>query len=156
MRGRMCRRRRQAARFSPAVRLVCMQLVGTPTRSAPRTRDGLHRVEHLSSICPSWTLAAVSSMARADRCHRSAGDALLPGRPRSQGLGPLHGPNTGTNDASSAARFRLMRPHRPFLVQVGQNEKPDARQRPSRSRRQQVMPEPQPSSRGRSSTGFRS
>ena len=98
--------------FRRAVRLVCMQLVGTPTRSAPRTRDGLHRVEHLFQHLSVVDIGGGQldgkgqTVAIGQQVMLAAGASAV-ARVGSAIRAPLF---AGTSDASSAARFQLMRP----------------------------------------------
>ena len=152
MRGRMCRRRQAARFFAELYALSACSLSGR-LRGRPRgPAMGCTASSIFSSICPSWTLAAVSSMAGADRCHRSAGDACCRDARGRKGWVRYTAPFAGTSDASSAARFQLMRPASPSSwCRWARMKSQTPASVQSRSRRQQVMPEPQPSSRGRSS-----
>ena len=82
---------------------------------------------------------------------------MLPGLPRSVGFGPVAAPPAlaGTLAASSEHRLQSIAPASPEPVE---QDVVDACQTPascqSRSRRQQVMPEPQPISRGSISHGM--
>jgi len=110
-----------------------------------------------SSTVLSWTLAAVSRTASGIPCRSTTRCRLLPGLPRSVGFGPVAAPPAlaGRLAASSEHRLQSIRPARPrrsSSVWWNACQMPASCQ--SRSRRQQVMPEPQPISCGSISQGM--
>ena len=140
-----------------AIGLVGMQLVGTFAWATARAGNGLYRVEHRLQHLPIVDIGrgqrdnqrqAVSVGQQVMFATRTSAVAWV----GSAIWAPLF---AGTSDASSMARFQLMRPASPNSWCRCANTKSQTPAKvQSRSRRQHVIPLPHPSSRGRSSHGI--
>lgn len=145
-------RRRQARRQRPkSYALSACNLAGR-RRGRPRgCRIGATRSSASSRTVRSWTGAAVSRIASGMPRRSTTRWRLLPGSPRSVGFGPVAAPPAlaGRLAASSTHRRPSISPARPSRSsRAWWNACQIPASCRSRRRRQQVMPPPQPISRG--------